>query len=259
MSKSQHKKSVSRKKSPKRNKKFVSYDDARHIVQRHQIQSRKQYWDWLYSEGIAYLPTQPPTTYKDSWVSWNEFLGVANDFESTTRQEMQYRSYWDAVRWSQAAAHENKLLTFNDWMEYYEGGNVPADIPKRPDAYYEEWKGRGWGTWLGTTIEGKIMTEKEAQQIMALIVQKGHAKNVVTVKVEKGGMSALEQAWIDAKEAGQEFQVLRTYDYKPTDYNSIQGVLEMVSTPYQGSDNIRLVENLPTMLWELDSILEIVK
>ena len=38
-----------------------------------------------------------------------------------------------------------------DYKRYYESGKVPDDIPKCPWAVYsKEWKGKGWGYFLGT-------------------------------------------------------------------------------------------------------------
>ena len=253
--KSQHKKSVSRKKNVKRHKKFVSFHHAMQMVREAGIQSRKQFWDWIDSEGIAYIPKQPPRVYKE-WSSWNEFLGVTNSWEANGYTPGNYRPYWDAVRWSQANANKNDLHTMKEWLAWYGENEVPDNIPKRPDAYYDEWA--GWGTWLGTTIKGKIMTEKNAHGILALVVQKGHANNVITMRLERGGPSALEAAWLEAKEAGQEFQVLKMYAYEPDKMEKLQGVYRMLSTAYEGNEQVRLVHNINNFLWEIESVFEVV-
>lgn len=256
MSKSQHKKSVSGGKHKRRHIKFVSFHHAKQIVREHEITSRKQYWDWIDS-GIAYMPKQPNRVYAD-WVSWNDFLGVNNVWEANGYKPGNYRPYWEAVRWAQAVAVKNELKTMKEWLAWY-GENkesIPDNIPKRPDAYYDEWA--GWGTWLGTTIKGNIMTAENAHGILALVVQKGHANNVITLRVERGGASALEAAWLDAKEIGQEFRVVKMFAYEPDKLTQLQGVYRMLSTAYEGNEQVRLVQNLPTFLWEIESILDVV-
>ena len=257
MPKSQHKKSLSRKKNVKRNTKFVSFHHAMQMVREVGIASRKQFWDWIDSEGIAYIPKQPPRVYKE-WVSWNHFLGVTNSWEANGYTPGNYRPYWDAVRWSQAVANKNDLDTMKKWLAWYGDNkdNIPDNIPKRPDAYYDEWA--GWGTWLGTTIKGKIMTEKNAHGILALVVQKGHANNVITMRIEKGGADALEDAWKAAKEIGQEFRVVKMFAYDPELLGRLKGVYEMTSTPYEGQEQVRLVQNVNTFIWEIENLFDVV-
>lgn len=256
MSKSQHKNSVSRRKRKKRHTKFVSFKHAKQFVQAAGIQSRRLFWEWMDNEGIAYIPRQPHHTYKKEWVSWNDFLGTNNTWEANGYTPGNYRPYWDAVRWSQANANKNSLDTMKKWLAWYGDNEVPDNIPKRPDAYYDEWA--GWGTWLGTTIKGKIMTEKTAHGILALVIQKGHQKNVITMRLEKGGADALEDAWKASKEIGQEFQVVKMFEYDPDHYMQLKGVYEMCSTPFEGSEQVRLVQNVNTFLWEVENIFDVV-
>ena len=227
------------------------------MVQRANIRSRRLFHEWHDAEKIGYIPRQPHRTYKNDWVSWNDFLGVNNEWTANGYKPGVYRPYWEAVRWSQANANKNDLHTMKEWLAWYGDNDVPTNIPKRPDAYYDEWA--GWGTWLGTTIKGKIMTEKIAHGIMALVVQKGHANNVITMRLEKGGASALEAAWIEAKEIGQEFKVVKMFEYDPAKYAQFRGVYEMCSSKYEGQDQVRLVQNVPTFLWETESVFDVVE
>ena len=258
MKKSQHKKSLSDKRRRRGQKKFVSFEDAKAMVRRANIQSRRLFWEWHDHNKIGYIPRMPHHTYKDDWVSWNDFLGVNNVWEANGYQPGNYRPYWEAVRWAQAIAVKNDVKTMKEWLAWY-GENkdsIPDNIPKRPDAYYDEWA--GWGTWLGTTIKGNIMTAEKANGILALVVQKGHANNVITMRMERGGASALEAAWLDAKEIGQEFKVVKMFAYEPEKLEQLQGVYRMLSTAYEGNEQVRLVQNLPTFLWEIESIFDVV-
>ena len=256
MSKSQHKKSESGGKYKKRHTKFVSFVDAQWMVKRAQLHSRKQFWEWIDSESIAYIPKMPQRVYTDDWVSWNDFLGVNNQWISNKKDPGNYRPYWDAVRWSQDNANKNDLHTMKEWLAWYGDNDVPDNIPKRPDAYYDEWA--GWGTWLGNTIKGRIMTEKKANGILALVVQKGHAKNVITMKLEKGGPDALEDEWKAQKELNQEFDVIKMFEYDPEKYQKFKGMFEMCSTAYEGQESVRLVQSLPNFLWDVEALFEVV-
>ena len=58
-----------------------------------------------------------------------------------------YRSFTDARKF----ARKLGLKDGKDYKRYYESGKVPDDIPKCPWAVYsKEWKGKGWGYFLGT-------------------------------------------------------------------------------------------------------------
>ena len=256
MPKSQHKKSLSGGKHKKRHTKFVSFGDAHAMVMRAGVKSRKQFWDWIDSESIAYIPRQPHHKYKE-WVSWNHFLGTNNSWEANGYKPGNYRPYWEAVRWSQANAVENKLTTMKEWLAWYGDNDVPTNIPKRPDAYYDEWA--GWGTWLGTTIKGKIMTAENAHGILAFVVEKGNSDNVITMRLERGGASALEAAWLAAKELNQEFKVVKMFAYDPDQYAKFQGIYEMCSTKYQGQDRVRLVHNVDNFVWETSTVFDMVR
>ena len=105
------------------------------------------------------------------------------------------------------------------------------------------------------------MTEEQKVDsgIMALTVAHGDAENIITFLYVKGGPAILEEQWVAANSMNQPFKVVRMYKFNPSQQESLRGVVEMTSTPFKGQENIRLVSNLPTLLWELDSIFEIQK
>ena len=253
--KSQHKKSLSDGRRKSGQKKFVSLADAMVMVRRANIQSRRLFWEWIDGDKIGYIPKMPNHHYKE-WISWNHFLGTNNSWEANGYKPGNYRPYWEAVRWAQATSQKNELTTMKEWLAWYGENDVPSNIPKRPDTYYDEWA--GWGTWLGNTIKGNIMTAKNAAGILAFVVEKGNSDNVITMRLEKGGASALESAWLAAKDIGQEFKVVKMFAYDPDNYAKFQGVYEMCSTKYQGNDRVRLVHNVDNFLWETECLFEVV-
>ena len=62
-------------------------------------------------------------------------------------KKKQWRPFEEATKF----ARKLGLKDGKDYKRYYESGKVPDDIPKCPWAVYsKEWKGKGWGYFLGT-------------------------------------------------------------------------------------------------------------
>jgi superfamily II DNA or RNA helicase len=64
--------------------------------------------------------------------------------------------------------HSLSLKNENDWRKYIKSGDLPADIPKSPNAVYQEW--RGMGDFLGTgnvaPTDREFLTFDEAKKIV---------------------------------------------------------------------------------------------
>ena len=78
------------------------------------------------------------------------------------------------------------------------------------------------------------------------------------MRIEKGGADALEDAWKAAKEIGQEFRVVKMFAYDPELLGRLKGVYEMTSTPYEGQEQVRLVQNVNTFIWEIENLFDVV-
>lgn len=56
------------------NKKFISYEKAKDILRRKNIQSMQEYYDFIITEKIDFLPIQPSTYYGSEYKSISDFL-----------------------------------------------------------------------------------------------------------------------------------------------------------------------------------------
>ncbi len=55
----------------------MDFDKARSIVRTLGIKSNKEWRSWKLNKSVDFfkIPGSPDYTYKDEWVSWNDWLG----------------------------------------------------------------------------------------------------------------------------------------------------------------------------------------
>jgi Phage-integrase repeat unit len=89
------------------------------------------------------IPSLPPHTYRDKWISWGDWLGHNNRVGG-------WRSFADAKTFVKSLS----LTSGNEWKAYCRGeikrlSPKPIDVPSKPnDVYENEWV--SMGDWLGT-------------------------------------------------------------------------------------------------------------
>lgn len=235
----------------RKTKHFLPYDEAKQYTQKNQIKSRSQYWDWVKTQKVGFLPMHPHKHYEE-WQSWNTFLNTSNSFEDMTHHPKQFRPYWDAVRWAQKYCAEHKITTQREWMDHYSKVELPRDIPKRPDQYYDEFTGRGWGVWMGSDARGKVMSEQQNIAVLALCTMHGAPLNMIKVIIEKDGIHALKETLVD-----NQLRAVRVYMYVPQEQQMIEQILSANGTD-QG-DHVYIIPNMNTLLFDMDSSLEFYK
>lgn len=56
---------------------YMSFEDARNIVRTLGLKTNKEWRSWRLNRSIDYIriPGSPEYTYKDKWVSWEDWLG----------------------------------------------------------------------------------------------------------------------------------------------------------------------------------------
>jgi len=115
-------------------RKFLSYHEAKEIVQKAGIKTVTEYWNW--KERSSDIPAVPNITYKKEWNGWGEFLGTGN----VSKKE--FLSYKEAQKIVQQSGIKSKT-EYRNWKEH------SNNIPSSPDTVYKkEWK--GWSEFLGT-------------------------------------------------------------------------------------------------------------
>ena len=121
-----------------RDKEFMSFEDARTLVQSKKVKSSKD-WQNLYLEGV---PRHPNEIYKNTgWLSWSDWFGPT--YRNARRE---YRSLDQARAFASGLGLRNR----RDWEDYIKANELPYDIPRYPNYSYKNKGWTGWGDFLGT-------------------------------------------------------------------------------------------------------------
>jgi hypothetical protein len=160
-----------------------------------------------------------------------------------------YREYWEAVRYAQAQAKHSSISTQREWEEWYDTHIVPDDIPKRPIQVYPDFS---WKVWLGKNINAALTTADNVVAVVGLHHVLNEPENVVRLKVWTGGITAMKQGMIE----GLEGRAYGLWKYEKDVMAQVVSVMDRFghkrATGY-------VVPNIHNLLWELNSLLEIVK
>lgn len=239
-----------KKRGRPKNENYMSWEDARELVRAEMIPSRGKYFEWWERNKPKAIPRFPYRVYTDGWVSWNDFLGTDNKFNTNVAGK--WRPYHEAVIW----AHAQKIASYEAWMAFVKGGaNLPDDIPARPDLTYNKWV--SWGHWLGNkpadAVEAKIQAVQQTS-IYYIIREHGAANNVLTYGVDPYGMTHLKERW-----ERERFEVIKMYWYQADQQDTIKRIVDHFSVPYRGDDRQRITSNVWEIIWHLDSILSTVR
>lgn len=234
------------KRGRRRNPNFLSFAEAREFIRGEMIPSRSKFEDWWDKNKPKSIPRFPYRVYKDEWKTWNDFLGTDNKFQVKVANK--WRSLPDAV----AFVHTLHIATSKEWMEWCrETGNLPSDIPARPDLVYNTW--RSWSHWLGTTTSqiAQVQQERARTQVFYVIREQGAPSNIVCVGIDPSGLQSIKERWTREK-----FEIVRLFWYDADRSEQISQVLSNCSSPYQGYERERLVPNLWELVWQLETILD---
>ena len=89
------------------------------------------------------IPWGPKETYREKWVSWQDWLGSSD-------KQSRWRPFEQARTWARTLG----LRTAREWFEYCDGKMPdkplrPSDIPKDVYGAYEKKGWQGIHDWLG--------------------------------------------------------------------------------------------------------------
>ena len=118
---------------------FLSYDEAKKIIQPYGLKSNLEWRDFTKTEEFKSLslPVNADQKYKDDDFSWGDFLGS----NSISTSKITFKSFEDA---------KNLILSYNfksniDWREFSKTENFKLlNLPTAPEHYY---KNKGWTFW----------------------------------------------------------------------------------------------------------------
>jgi hypothetical protein len=155
-----------------------------------------------------------------------------------------------------AFARALKLTTREQWLQYIDDNidTFPKDIPRHPDMFYDDWV--SWYHFLGKRLGDKIKDiQDEIDPSVFYIYHDNHdPNNVYRISVEPKGVSGIMDRW----RADPSFQVMKMFQYDNKLEGEIRRTINAKSTPYWGDNNVRLVPNLPDLIWTLSNIIPIV-
>lgn len=134
---------------------FFSYDKAKEYAQSLNLSSRTDWREYLKSnEKPKEMPTNPPVTYSDEWISWGDFLGTGN--LSPTNISKQFLPFEEA----RSFVRKLNLLTSTEWREYSRTKR-PQQIPSTPNKAYEN---RGWINMYDWLVGSPYVTDKDFER-----------------------------------------------------------------------------------------------
>jgi hypothetical protein len=146
-------------------KEFISYEEAKKIIQSLNIKSINEYKKRYNNEIKKFnIPAQPYETYGNKgWTDWSEFLGTGRKQDNLLA--LNYISYNEAKNWIK---NNLKIWSEGDWKKLVKENDIPNFLPNNPQIFYNK-KERGWLGWidfLGTEYKQnnlKCLTYEEAK------------------------------------------------------------------------------------------------
>jgi hypothetical protein len=235
------------KKPASERKQYLSYEEAREYIRSEMIASRANYETWFQTNKPKAIPRFPYRYYeKRGWVSWNDFLGVENEF--IFKKVARWRPFEEAITW----AHQLKLETYEDWIKFARTDALPEDIPARPDVVYNK-RWVSWNYWLGNKPSDRVKVSQENQGIFYIIRTHGHPGNVLTYGVEPMGLSALKNRWNRAP-----YDIIKIFKYSKDKAETVSNIVNTLTTEYHGHTKTRITPNVWEVVWYLSMHLEII-
>jgi len=124
---------------------FLSFENAKKIVQSLCLKSRKQWEEYCNSGNKPNnIPVNPDVYYKKyGWIDFRDWLGS----KTASIKGKNFVSFEDA----KAFAHSLNLNEYRDWLKFCKSGNRPNNIPANPKKIYKD---KGWisfSDWIGKT------------------------------------------------------------------------------------------------------------
>ena len=115
-----------------REKQWMNFEEAQTFIRKQNFKNAKEFRRWASSDlKPENFPSHPERTYKESWISWGDFLGTGNIFT----REKQWMKYSAAKRYVQSLGIDN----LRDFIEWLRSDRRPENFPPQPHQVYKEW------------------------------------------------------------------------------------------------------------------------
>ena len=229
---------------------FPPFSTARQAALELSLKSRVDYINWHKANNPPYLPRYPNRVYKE-FISWNDWLGTANVFSPNVKVD--WRPYWEAVKWSQAFCAEHNISTMKEWVEHPKE-ELPDDIPRRPDQQYDDFPQQGWKTWLGTDARRRVLTAMQRTHVIAFC-----SHHDLRVPGNYYSMIHAPQGGAELKEKLNSIQykdlrVIKMYLWDEAAKEKVLAVLNHFSKDM--GEGMLFIPNINALFFELDALLD---
>lgn len=137
---------------------YKDYLEAQQAARYAGISTAEEYAIY-YLEEDPKLPRNPAKTYKDSWTSWEDFLGTVPKYENI----------------DQATAALQRLGIQNK-VEYLTRFREDKLLPRCPDIVYkDQWPEEGWRVFLHGTFYPTMLSAGAAARALGVVTMKDYA------------------------------------------------------------------------------------
>jgi superfamily II DNA or RNA helicase len=119
------------------------YEEAKKYAQSLKLKNGNEWL--LHSKSKNFpldIPRIPNAFYKNTWISWGDFLGT--DFVAYYLRK--YKTYEKSKKYAQSL----NLKGQKEWYIHTKSKSFPKDIPFAPDSKYKDYGWSSWGDFLGT-------------------------------------------------------------------------------------------------------------
>lgn len=131
----------------------ISYNEAKKLLNECNVKSKSEWFEFTKSKDwIESIPKSPRQYFKESWISWGDFLGT-NRTQDNKIADI-YVSYNESKNWIKKNL---KINSISEWKKAVAENLIPNFIPNRPNRFY---KNRGWYSWVDFLSKRRISNRK---------------------------------------------------------------------------------------------------
>lgn len=138
---------------------YESYFEAQQAARYAGISTADEYAA-CYLEEDPRLPKDPATTYKDSWISWEEFLGTVPKYEDVDQ--------------ATAAVQRLEIKTKAEYLNRFREDTL---LPRCPETIYKhQWPDTGWRVFLYGAFYPTMQSASAAARALGAVTMKDYAE-----------------------------------------------------------------------------------
>lgn len=146
-------------KNKKRNRKFLSYKEAKDYAIKLGIRSKRD-WEQYFKENEKpiNIPCDPHKTYKltGEWISWGEFLNTGSVNLSNKYKKYTYEEYKKII-------NDFGIIRKGDLFDYIRNNKLEDELSIKP---YETYKRSGWIDWESLFENPNYLSYNDAKKYL---------------------------------------------------------------------------------------------